>query len=222
MDGNPESLITDLLTALIRNKAATLAPFCWLYDILCSAESGLIQCHINWRRTSQLEGPSSPAADTIDDTLDQARNTRTKLVRTVLAAFDDEFEVPSLQVLSTVILSQSADDHPPLQTRRIRDNWARLAPMREFWEASLGHLIRWLINRRVQTWDSNGELDANNHDYQAHLTEWLQAFPLPGDNPLTETRADSVYMVDCPAGHAVPRKFLDERVRSSDPCAYEV
>ncbi|PKY08068.1 hypothetical protein P168DRAFT_323258 [Aspergillus campestris IBT 28561] len=222
LDGNPETLITDLLTALIRSKTATLAPFCWLYDILCSAESALIQCHINWRHTSQLEGPSSPAADTIDDTLDQARNTRTKLVRTVLAAFDDEFEVPSLQILSTVILTQNADGHPPLQTRRIRDNWARLAPMREFWEASLGHLIRWLINRRVQMWDSNGELDANNHDYQAHLAEWLQASPLPGASPLAETRADSVYTVDCPAGHAVPREFLDERVRSSDPCAYEV
>lgn len=171
----------------------------------------MVQSHIDRRRMSQEQGHSLVAALDVDDIFDHARENKLKLAKTVLAAFNDEFTAPPLQILATVVLSQNAEAHPPLQTRRIRDTWAQLSRIREVCEASLSHLVRWLINRRVQLWGCNGELEATSHHYQQNLTEWLQLSPLQEANP--SNRQDEVlYVVDCPAGHSVPRSLLEERM----------
>ncbi|KAF7588559.1 hypothetical protein BBP40_005514 [Aspergillus hancockii] len=173
-----ETRITDLLTALLRNNTDQLTPFLSLFDMLWATESTMVQSHIDRRRISQEQGHILSAALNVDESFDRARESRMKLARTVLAAFDDEFTTPPLQILATVVLSQNAEGQPPLQTRRIRDTWAQLSRIREVCEGSLNHLVRWLINRRVQLWGCNGELEAVSHDYQQNLTYWLQNSPL--------------------------------------------
>ncbi|KKK16696.1 hypothetical protein P175DRAFT_0535825 [Aspergillus ochraceoroseus IBT 24754] len=221
--GAPETLTTDLLTALIGHKEDQLTSFYLLYDLLWAAESALIQCHIDRRRIAQEQGYTSAAAMDVDEAFNQTQESRKKFARTVLAAFDDEFSTPSLQVLATVILSQTGGEHAPLQTRRIRDTWNQLAPMRESLDSSLGLLMRWLINRRVQMWDCNGELEAFSHDYQQHLTQWLHNSSYAGSNHQAQGRKGSpsaVYVVNCPAVHLVPGALLEEQLRSSDRKAY--
>ncbi|KAL2800783.1 hypothetical protein BJX66DRAFT_290120 [Aspergillus keveii] len=221
--GAPDTLVTDLLTALIKNKDDQLTSFYLLLDLLWAAESASIQCHIDRRRISQEQGYTSAAALKVDEASNQTKDNRKKLARTLLAAFDDEFNIPSLQVLATVVLCQTGGDNPPVQTRRVRDAWGQLAPTREFVDAGLGYLMRWLINRRVQMWDCNGELEAFSHDYQQHLTQWLQNSSFPGSSQAQARRstAGAVYVVNCPAVHPVPEALLDEQLRSSDRKAYE-
>ncbi|THC96500.1 hypothetical protein EYZ11_003999 [Aspergillus tanneri] len=222
--GTSEPNITDLLTALINNKTDQLIPFCLLFDMLWATESALVQCHIDRRRISQEEGHSSDAAFQVDEAFNQAREIRMRLAKTILAAFNDEFTTPSLQVLATAILSQNGEGQPPLQTRRIRDSWAQLSRLRDVWESSLGYLVRWLINRRVQLWGCNGELEANSHYYQQHLAQWLQSSPLPENSDsfqATERRSDIIYVVNCPAVHLIPRALLEEQLRSFDRNAHE-
>ncbi|KAE8350718.1 hypothetical protein BDV28DRAFT_138608 [Aspergillus coremiiformis] len=219
--GNTETLITDLLTALLRRNTDQLSSFVPLYDMLWVAESTIVQFHMDQRRISQEKGHILSAALNVDESFDRARENRTKLARTVLAAFDDEYNSSPLQLLATVVLSQNAEAHPPLQTRRIRDKWAQLSRIRDVWDGALCHLVRWLINRRVQLWGCNGELEAVSHDYQQNLTEWLQS-----SSPLQETsqvsRPDDVlYVVNCPVTHSIPRAVLEERLKGSDKNAYE-
>ncbi|GMF71259.1 unnamed protein product [Aspergillus oryzae] len=198
-------------TAMEPKNTDQMTPFLSLFDMLWAAEATMVQSHIDRRRMSQEQGHSLVAALDVDDIFDHARENKLKLAKTVLAAFNDEFTAPPLQILATVVLSQNAEAHPPLQTRRIRDTWAQLSRIREVCEASLSHLVRWLINRRVQLWGCNGELEATSHHYQQNLTEWLQLSPLQEANP--SNRQDEVlYVVDCPAGHSVPRSLLEERM----------
>ncbi|KAK1142690.1 hypothetical protein N8T08_007495 [Aspergillus melleus] len=222
--GASEPNITELLSALLKNKTDQLIPFCLLFDMLWAAESALVQCHIDRRRVSQEEEHTSDAAFEVDEAFEEARETRTKLAKTILAAFKDEYTTPSLQVLATIILSQDGEGQPPVQTRRIRDSWAQLSGLRETWESSLGHLVRWLINRRVQLWGCNGELEANSHYYQQNLANWLQLSPLPdsGDSfHVPEKWADIIYVVNCPAVHLIPRGLLEEQLRNFDKNALE-
>ncbi|KAL2825694.1 hypothetical protein BJY01DRAFT_230077 [Aspergillus pseudoustus] len=221
--GAPETLITDLLTALIKNKDDQLTSFYLLFDLLWAAESASIQCHIDRRRISQEQGYTSAAALKVDEAFNQTQENRKKLARTLLAAFDDEFNTPSLQVISTVVLSQTAGEYPPVQTRRIRDAWGQLAPLRDSVDSALGYLMRWLINRRVQMWDCNGELEAFSHDYQQHLTQWLHnsSFPGSGQGQAKRGTSGAVYVVNCPAVHPVPEALLEEQLKSSDRKAYE-
>ncbi|KAL3482444.1 hypothetical protein BJX99DRAFT_2636 [Aspergillus californicus] len=222
--GAPETLITDLLTALIGNKDNQLTSFCLLFDLLWAAESALIQCHIDRRRISQEQGHTSAAAVKVEEAFIQTQDNRKKLARTLLAAFDDEFNTPSLQVLATVILSQNAGEQAPLQTRRIRDAWTQLAPQRESMDSALNFQMRWLINRRVQMWDSNGELEAFSHDYQQHLTQWLHNSAFPGSDhqiPMRKSHNGVMYVVNCPAVHPISEALLEEQLRDSDSKAYE-
>ncbi|RLL94937.1 hypothetical protein CFD26_104547 [Aspergillus turcosus] len=215
----PETLMTDLLTGIVANKTDHLTSFCTLFDIISAAEFALIQCHVDRRRISQEQGYSHVAASKVEEAFAQAQETRKKLVRTVMAAFDDEFSAPSLQVLATLILSHNAEGQPPLQTRRIRDSWTRLLRIRGVLEDSLGLLVRWLINRRVQMWDCNGELESISQDYQRHLTQWLQnaSLPDPGARPQSgDKRTSILYAVDCPAVHMVPKALLEEQLTSRD------
>ncbi|KAK9563790.1 hypothetical protein V6000_003982 [Aspergillus fumigatus] len=220
----PETLMTDLLTGIVADKADYLTSFCTLFDIISAAEFALIQCHVDRRRISQEQGYSNAAASKAEDAFVQAQETRKKLVRTVMAAFDDEFSAPPLQVLATLILCHNAEGQPPLQTRRIRDTWTRLLRIRGVLEDSLGLLVRWLISRRVQMWDCNGELESISQDYQRHLTQWLQNASLPdlAAQPQSRDKRTSVlYAVDCPAVHMVPKALLEEQLTSHDTL-YEV
>ncbi|KAL2835056.1 hypothetical protein BDW59DRAFT_168359 [Aspergillus cavernicola] len=222
--GAPETLITDLLTDLVGNKGNQLTAFYLLFDLLWAGESALIQCHIDRRRISQEHGYTSAAALKVDEAYSQTQDNRKKLARTILAACDDEFNTPSLQVLATLVLSQTAGEQAPLQTRRIRDAWSQIGPLRESTDSALGHQVRWLINRRVQMWDCNGELEAFSHDYQQHLTQWLYNSSLPGSNPQANIRkgnTGAVYVVNCPAVHPVPEALLEEQLRNFDKKAYE-
>ncbi|KAL4938002.1 hypothetical protein BDV06DRAFT_215452 [Aspergillus oleicola] len=222
--GAPDTLVTDLLTALMRKKDDYLMSFYLLSDLLWAAESALIHCHIDRRRISQEQGYTSAGALKVDEAFNQTQDNRKKLARTILAAYDDENNSPSLQVLSTVVLSQTAGENAPLQTRRIRDAWGQLAPMRESTDSALGLLMRWLINRRVQLWDCNGELEAFSHDYQQHLTQWLQnSSPQTSNHPSQAKKgnAGAVYVVNCPAVHPVPEALLEEQLKSSDRKASE-
>ncbi|KAE8386386.1 hypothetical protein BDV23DRAFT_163264 [Aspergillus alliaceus] len=218
--GNTETHLTDLLTAFLGNNNDQLTPFLSLYDMLWAAEATMVQSHIDRRRISQEQGHTLSADPDVDESFDRPRESRMKLARTVLAAFDDEFTSAPLQILATVVLSQNAEAHPPLQTRRIRDNWAQLSRIREVCEGSLGHLVRWLINRRVQLWGCNGELEAVSHDYQQNLTEWLQCSPVHETSQVSR-QDDVLYLVDCPAAHSVPRAALEERLNGCDRSAYE-
>jgi hypothetical protein len=216
--------MTDLLTGIVANKTDYLTSFCTLFDIISAAEFALIQCHVDRRRISQEQGYSNAAASKVEEVFAQAQETRKKLVRTVMAAFDDEFSAPPLQVLATLILSHNAEGQPPLQTRRIRDSWTRLLRIRGVLEDSLGLLVRWLINRRVQMWDCNGELESISQDYQRHLTQWLQnaSLPDPAAQPQSRDKRTSIlYAVDCPAVHMVPKALLEEQLTSRDTL-YEV
>ncbi|KAL4755549.1 hypothetical protein BDW72DRAFT_164041 [Aspergillus terricola var. indicus] len=222
--GAPDTLVTDLLTALMRKKDDQLTSFYLLFDLLWAAESALIHCHIDRRRYSQEQGHTSAGAIKVEEAYTQTQDNRKKLARTILAAFDDEFDTPSLQVLATVILSQNAGEHAPLQTRRIRDSWGKLSPLRDSTDSALSLLMRWLVNRRVQLWDCNGELEAFSHDYQKHLTQWLhnsssQAFGHPAQ--MKKGNMGAVYVVNCPAVHPVPEALLEEQLRGSDRKAYE-
>ncbi|GAB1208828.1 hypothetical protein APSETT445_007591 [Aspergillus pseudonomiae] len=208
--GNTETL-TDLLSGLLKKNTDQTTPFLSLFDMLWAAEATMVQSHIDRRRISQEQGDSLAAALDVDEVFERTRENKMKLAKTVLAAFNDEFTAPPLQILATVVLSQNAEAQAPLQTRRIRDTWSQLSRIREVCEASLSHLVRWLINRRVQLWGCNGELEATSHDYQQNLTEWLQLSPLQEANQ--SNRQDEVfYVVDCPAVHSVPRSLLEERM----------
>lgn len=226
VSGAPETLITDLLTGLMKNNADQLVSFNLLLDVLWAVDSALVQCHIDRRRISQEQGYTSSAALKVDEAFKQAQEVKKKLTRTVLAAYDDEFNTAPLQIFATIILTQTADDTPPLQTRRIRDTWSQLAGIRESWERALGQFVRWLINRRVQMWDCNGELEAFSHDYQQHLTQWLQNSSPADFDPTAPIRkgrpSTAVYVVNCPAVHPVPGAMLEEQLRSHDRKAYEV
>ncbi|KAL4980618.1 hypothetical protein BDW66DRAFT_124395 [Aspergillus desertorum] len=222
--GAPDTLVTDLLTALMRKKDDQLISFYLLFDLLWAAESALIHCHIDRRRYSQEQGHTSAGAIKVEEAYNQTQDNRKKLARTILAAFDDEFDTPSLQILATVILSQTADEHAPLQTRRIRDLWGKLSPLRSSTDSALSLLMRWLVNRRVQLWDCNGELEAFSHDYQKHLTQWLHASSSQTSGhpvQIKKGNKDAVYVVNCPAVHPVPEALLEEQLRSSDRKAYE-
>ncbi|KAL4779812.1 hypothetical protein BJX76DRAFT_364901 [Aspergillus varians] len=222
--GAPDTLVTDLLTAFMGKKDDQLTSFYLLFDLLWAAESALIHCHIDRRRISQEQGYTSDAALKVDAAFNQTQDNRKKLARTILAAFDDEFNTPSLQVLATLILSQTAGEHAPLQTRRIRDSWSQLAPLRESTDSALGQLMRWLINRRVQMWDCNGELEAFSHDYQQHLTQWLQNSSSPAPRhpgQIKKGKKGPVYVVNCPAVHPVPETLLAQQLRGSDRKAYK-
>ncbi|PWY92669.1 hypothetical protein BO70DRAFT_384138 [Aspergillus heteromorphus CBS 117.55] len=223
ISGAPETLITDLLTGVMKNDADQLLSFCLLFDILWAVDSALVQCHIDRRRISQEQGYTSAAAYQVDEAFHQAQDVKKKLTRTVLAAFDDEFNTAPLRVFATTILSQTAEEHPPLQTRRIRDTWSQLLPIRESWERASGQFVRWLINRRVQMWDCNGELEAFSHDYQQHLTQWLQSSAAAevDRNQSRTGRSTAVYVVNCPAVHPVPGTLLEERLKTHDKRAYE-
>ncbi|KAL4879619.1 hypothetical protein BJY04DRAFT_228980 [Aspergillus karnatakaensis] len=222
--GAPETLVTDLLTALMGKQEDQLTSFYLLFDLLWAAESALIQCNIDRRRISQEQGYTSAAALKVDEATNQTQDNRKKLAMTILAAFDDEFNTPSLQVLATVVLTQTAGEHPPISTRRIRDSWNRLAPEKKSTDAAIGLLMRWLINRRVQLWDCNGELEAFSHDYQQHLTQWLQNSSPPGSSRPSQVRKSvggAVYVVNCPAVHPIPEALLEEQLRSSDKESFE-
>ncbi|KAL4810123.1 hypothetical protein BDV18DRAFT_53211 [Aspergillus unguis] len=222
--GAPDTLVTDLLTALTKKEDDQLTAFYLLFDLLWAAESALIQGHIDRRRISQEKGYTSEPALKVDVAFNQTQENRKKLARTILAAFDDEYLNPSLQVLATVILSQTAGENAPLQTRRIRDSWNQLASLRESTDSALGLLMRWLVNRRVQLWDCNGELEAFSHDYQQHLTQWLHSSSCESSRNPSQTKKGStkgLYVVNCPAVHPVPRDLLAEQLKSSDKKAYE-
>ncbi|OOF96725.1 hypothetical protein ASPCADRAFT_206900 [Aspergillus carbonarius ITEM 5010] len=224
LTGAPDRLITDLLTGVMKNDSDQLVSFCLLLDILWAVDSAVIQCHIDRRRISQEQGYTSPAAYQVDEACNQAQDIKKKLTRTMLAAFDDEFNNAPLRIFATIILSQSAGEHPPLQTRRIRDTWSQMSPIRDSWEKASGQFVRWLINRRVQMWDCNGELEAFSHDYQQHLTQWLQsssASEVDRKAQLKTGRSSAVYVVNCPAVHPVPGILLEESLRSHDKRAYE-
>ncbi|EHA21878.1 hypothetical protein ASPNIDRAFT_41197 [Aspergillus niger ATCC 1015] len=224
LSGAPERLITDLLTNVMKNGADQLVSFCLLYDMLWAVDSAIIQCHIDRRRISQEQGYTSPAAYKVDESFNQAQEIKKKLTRTVLAAFDDEFNTAPLRIFATIILSQTADEHPPLQTRRIRDTWHQMSPIRTSWEKASGQFVRWLINRRVQMWDCNGELEAFSHDYQQHLTQWLQSSSAAEADPKPQpktSRVSAVYVVNCPAVHPVPGPLLEESLKAHDKSAYE-
>ncbi|RDW86746.1 uncharacterized protein DSM5745_03388 [Aspergillus mulundensis] len=222
--GAPDTLVTDLLTALMRKQDDQLTSFYLLFDLLWAAESALIHCHIDRRRILQEQGHDSASGIKVDEAFEQTQDNRKKLARTILAAFDDEFDTPSLQVLATVILSESAGEQAPLQTRRIRDSWGKLSPLRDSTDSALGLLMRWLVNRRVQLWDCNGELEAFSHDYQKHLTQWLHSSSSQATSHPTRVRKGNngaVYVVNCPAVHPVPEALLEQQLRSSDKKAYE-
>lgn len=208
----------------MRRRDDQLPSFYLLFDLLWAAESALIQCHIDRRRISQEQGYTSAAALKIDEAFNQTQDNRKKLARTILAAFDDEISKPSLQILATVVLSQAAGDHAPLQTRRIRDTWSQLASLRDSTESALGLLMRWLVNRRVQLWDCNGELEAFSHDYQQHLTHWLHESSCPSSRNPSQNKggAGAVYVVNCPAVHSVPEALLQEQLKDSGGKACEV
>ncbi|KAL5337326.1 hypothetical protein BJX70DRAFT_370105 [Aspergillus crustosus] len=222
--GAPDTLVTDLLTALMGKEDGQLTSFYLLFDLLWAAESALIQCNIDRRRISQEQGYTSAAALKVEEASNQTQDNRKKLAMTILAAFDDESDTPSLQVLATVVLTQTAGDKPPKSTRRIRDSWNQLTLLRKSTDSAVGLLMRWLINRRVQLWDCNGELEAFSHDYQQHLTQWLQNSSLPGSSHPSQIRKSgggAVYVVNCPAVHPVPEALLEEQLRNSDKKSHE-
>ncbi|KAI9927704.1 hypothetical protein MW887_002556 [Aspergillus wentii] len=220
----PETLITDTLTALVGSNGEQMGPFWTLYDILWAAEAALIQCHVDRRRFAQDQGYSSKAAVKVEEAFVQAGETRKKLARTILMASDGQSDSPSLQVLATMILSQNANGAPPLQTRRTREAWVNFSHIRTALDNSLGLFVRWLINRRVQLWDCNGELEAVSREYQQHLTQWLHNSSSTETGNQTnepERRGSVVYVVNCPAVHPVPRDLLEEQLRGGDRAAYE-
>ncbi|KAL4901396.1 hypothetical protein BDW74DRAFT_187782 [Aspergillus multicolor] len=222
--GAPDTLVTDLLTALMRKQDDQLTSFYLLFDLLWAAESALIHCHIDRRRILQEQGHNSDDGIKVDEAFNQTQDNRKKLARTILAAYDDEFDTPSLQVLATVILSESAGEQAPLQTRRIRDSWGKLSPLRDSTDSALSLLMRWLVNRRVRLWGCNGELEGFSHDYQKHLTQWLHSSSSQATSHPTQVRKgnnSAVYVVNCPAVHPVPEALLEEQLKSSDKKAYE-
>lgn len=144
----------------------------------------------------------------------QTGDARKRLARTILAAADGQADKPALKILATIILSQTGDGNPPLQTRKVRDAWNQMAGFRNELDCSLSHFVRWLINRRVQLWDCNGELEAVSHEYQRHLTQWLHTSS-PTETERQANEADKVgviYVVDCPFVHPVPKVLLEEQL----------
>lgn len=214
----PETLITDLLTGLVKDGPDHMSSFWALYDTLWAAEAALIQCHVDTRRLVQDKGDSSNATSDVEEAFVKAEEARKRLARTILAS-DAQSDTPSLQVLATTILCQNADGNPPLQTRKVRDAWNSMAGFRHALDGSLSQFVRWLINRRIQLWDCNGELEAVSHEYQQHLTQWLHnSSPVEAEKkkPIEkEKRRSAVYVVDCPSVHPVPKDVLEERLRDN-------
>lgn len=208
----PETLITDHLTGLVKKEPSYMYSFWTLFDTIWAAESSLIQCHVDSRRSD----PGSEArAASVEEAFPQSEEARKRLTRTILAASDGQSDTPALQVFANIILSENAEGHPPLHTRKFRDAWNQMAGFRATMDESLGHFVRWLINRRVRLWDCNGELETVSHEYQQHLTQWLQ-----NSSPDTEKRHDDVKLrssamcvVDCPSMHPVPAALLEEHMR---------
>lgn len=213
----PETLITDLLTSLVGSGSGQMSSFWTLFDTLWAAESALVQCHVDSRRFAHDQEDLDKKSSHVEEAFTQTEEARKRLARTILAASDGQSDTPSLQVLATIILSQSADGHPPLQTRKFRDAWNQMSDFRDALDGSLSHFVKWLINRRVQLWDCNGELAAVSHDYQRHLTQWLHNSSTETDKNVgeTERRGRTVYVVDCPFVHPVPKFLLEERLKKN-------
>lgn len=218
----PETYITDLLTGLVGNGADHTSSFWTLFDTLWAAESALIQCHVDSRRIPQQQEDTT--SSTVEEAFVQTEEARKRLARTILAASDGQADTPALKILANIILSQTADGNPPLQTRKVRDAWNQMAGFRNTLDGSLSHFVRWLINRRVQLWDCNGELEAVSHEYQRHLTQWLHSSsPAESERHSHETdKAGAVYVVDCPFVHPVPKALLKEQLRKNGSDTDEV
>lgn len=146
------------------------------------------------------------------------------MARTILAAADGQADKPALRILATIILSQTGDGNPPLQTRKVRDAWNQMAGFRNELDCSLSYFVRWLINRRVQLWDCNGELEVVSHEYQRHLTQWLHtSSPAEAERQANEAdKAGAVYVVDCPFVHPVPKALLEEQLTKNGSDTDEV
>ena len=221
----PETLITDLLTGLVRKGSDHMSSFWRLFDTTWAAESALIQCHVDSRRSAHDKGDSGETAANVEEAYSQSGEARKRLARTVLAASDGQSDTPSLQVLATILLSQNADGHPPLQTRKVRDAWNQMAGFRNALDDSLSHFVRWLINRRVQLWACNGELETVSHEYQQHLTQWLH-----GSSPIMDSkrheeikrRSGAMYSLGSPSVHPVPKALFEEHLRKEEDNLDEV
>lgn len=151
----------------------------------------------------------------MEEAFPQSEEARKRLARTILAASDGQSDTPALQVFANIILSQNADGHPPLHRKDVRDAWNQMAGFRTIMDESLGHFVRWLINRRVRLWDCNGELEAVSHEYQQHLTQWLQSSSPDTEKPHDDVkwRSSALCIVDCPSVHPVPAAVLEEHMR---------
>ncbi|RJE21159.1 hypothetical protein PHISCL_06504 [Aspergillus sclerotialis] len=220
----PEALILNSLTTITGEGKDPMTSFWTLFDIIWAAEAALIQCYVDHRRLSQDQSSSSKAGLKLEDAFDQVEESRKKLLSTILVASDD-FSVPLLQVISDSIFSQFANDLPPAHRPSILESWQKFHNIRTVFDSSLGHLVRWLINRRVQLWDCNGELEAVSREYQQNLTQWLHGSSQRDQTPPSresERRGDAVYVVNCPAVHPVPRTSLEERLKGSDRKGYEM
>lgn len=210
----PETHITDLLTGLVGSGPDHTLSFWTLFDTLWASESALIQCYVDSRRIPQQQGDPNTTSSNIEEAFVQTGNARKRLARTILAASDGQTDTPALKIFASIILSQTGDGNPPLQTRKVRDAWNQMASFRNELDCSLSHFVRWLINRRVQLWDCNGELEAVSHEYQRHLTLWLHnSLPAGAERQDNEAdKAGAVYVVDCPFVHPVPKALLEEQL----------
>ena len=208
----PEMLITDHLTGLVKKESSHMYSFWTLFDSIWAAECALIQCHVDSRRS---DSASHERAVSVEEGMPQSTESRKRLARTILAASDGQSDTPALQVFANIILSENADGQPPLHTRKFRDAWNQMAGFRTVMDESLGHFVRWLINRRVRSWDCNGELEAVSHEYQQHLTQWLHSSSPDAERPPEDMnlRGSAICIVDCPSMHPVPAALLEEHMR---------
>lgn len=189
-----------------------------------AAEAAFIQCYVDHRRLSQDQVSSREAGLRLEDAFDQVEESRKKVTSTILVASDD-FTAPPLQVISDSIFCQYANELPPVHRPSIYESWQEFYNIRTVFDGSMGHLMRWLINRRVQLWDCNGELEAVSREYQQNLTLWLHGSSQEERNQSSregEKRGKAVYVVNCPAVHPVPRASLEAKLKSNDRKGYEV
>lgn len=195
-----------------------------LFDTLWATEAASIQCHVDRRRLPQDTGPPSKAKTKVEDGFEQMEETRKILTTTILSA-SQESTAPSLQILSSIILNQYASEPPSVKFPRIQEDWLELNNLRTVSDSAMGHLMRWLINRRVQLWDCNGELETVSQEYQQNLAQWLRDSSQAGaqcHGRDAEKRSTTVYLVDCPSMHPIPRTTLEEILRTGDKEPYKV
>ncbi|KAF2180176.1 hypothetical protein K469DRAFT_639939 [Zopfia rhizophila CBS 207.26] len=238
LDIRPETFVTSLIHGTMEED--WIDAYWVLFDCLWAVESAVTQRYVDLRRQSGVAGSNQFGPDT-DETLEQLYHTRTSLITTVFHITGPMTPPPSLLDSLAITLLDWSEDLDSFLTRQdsllqqrspIRPSPSRtqsygrhVFEMSSYFENALKGFSIWLANRRSGYEQfSIRRTGVTANDLQEMVREWIMR--MTSTNVETQTMDLEgpllpVYSVDCPKLHAIPKKFLEYKLRWCDKWAYE-